>query len=163
MLVLGAALAAALYWAESHPRRELAEGQLEGGAAPSGRAPSVATQAATSTRRPQPTAAAVPATATPSGSSPPSPPREPAAAPSDLAEQAFVTLSAAPWAEVRVDNRNLGVTPHRRVPLRAGKHVLSFSCPPLGKQARVPLDVKPNQALQVQVDLHRDPPEVTIR
>ncbi len=98
---------------------------------------------------------------------PPTPAAPPRAAetprPSEADKPGFVTLSALPWAQVRLDGRSVGVTPRRNLPLRPGKHTLAFECPPLGKQSRTTIDLHPGQALQVVVDLHTDPPKVTLR
>ncbi len=75
----------------------------------------------------------------------------------------FVTVSAAPWAHVTLDGRDAGVTPRRRVPVKPGKHVLVLTCPPLGREARVPLEVQSEQALQVVVDLNETPARVSVR
>jgi serine/threonine-protein kinase len=80
----------------------------------------------------------------------------------DASKLAYVTVSAAPWAEVRIDGHALGTTPRRRLPVRAGKHALSLSCPPLGKDARVALDLHEGQAVQVIVDLHESPPKISV-
>jgi serine/threonine-protein kinase len=75
----------------------------------------------------------------------------------------FVTVSAAPWAEVQLDGRSVGITPRRRMPVKPGKHTLELSCPPLGKQASVALDLDADEALQVVVDLNETPAKVSVR
>jgi hypothetical protein len=75
----------------------------------------------------------------------------------------FVTVSAAPWAEVQLDGRSVGITPRRRMPVKPGKHTLELSCPPLGKQAKVSLDLHADEALQVVVDLNETPAKVSVR
>jgi hypothetical protein len=77
-------------------------------------------------------------------------------------KRGFLTVSATPWAEVRLDGRLLGTTPRRSVPLRAGKHVLNLSCPPLAHDARVSLDVTTGQELHVSANMHESPPAVSV-
>jgi serine/threonine protein kinase len=79
------------------------------------------------------------------------------------AKTGYVTVSAAPWARVQLDGRDLGVTPRRHLPVKAGKHTLLLECPPLGKEAKVSLDVQPEQDLQVVVDLNETPAKVRVR
>jgi hypothetical protein len=81
----------------------------------------------------------------------------------DAPRMGFVTVSAAPWAEVQLDGRSVGITPRRRLPVKPGKHTLELSCPPLGKQAKVSLDLQPDEALQVVVDLNETPARVSVR
>jgi serine/threonine protein kinase len=74
----------------------------------------------------------------------------------------LLSVSAAPWAEVRVDGRDLGVTPRRSLQLRPGKHLLTLSCPPLDREARVPIELAPGQELHVAADLHESPPKISV-
>ncbi len=118
----------------------------------------------------QPSAAAAPGTAGSATAQPAAAPSALAATPTadaggsaDTAKLAFITVSAAPWAELRIDGRPSGITPRRKLAVRAGKHVLTLSCPPLGKDARIPLELRAGQAVQVVVDLHDDPPKVSLR
>lgn len=73
-----------------------------------------------------------------------------------------VALNAAPWAQVKLGRRLLGNTPLRRVSLPIGKARLTFSCPPLGREAIVTVDVT-DEARSVFVDLTVDPPVITVR
>ena len=75
----------------------------------------------------------------------------------------YVTISAAPWAQVQLDGRDLGTTPRRNVAVKPGKHALLLSCPPLGKQERVALEVESEQHVQVVVDLNETPARVRVR
>jgi serine/threonine protein kinase len=75
---------------------------------------------------------------------------------------ALLSVSAAPWAQVRVDGRDMGVTPRRSLQLRPGKHLLTLSCPPLDREARVPIELSPGQELHVAADLHESPPQVSV-
>jgi hypothetical protein len=61
---------------------------------------------------------------------------------------------------VKLDGRVIGSTPLRRVAVDAGKHTLDLACPPLGRQARVPLQLKANETLRVVVDLNQVPPKI---
>ena len=89
----------------------------------------------------------------------PSTGREPA---NDAAQKrGFLSVSAVPWAEVRVDGRLLGATPRRSVPLRAGKHVVNLSCPPLAHDATLTIELQPEQELRVSANMHESPPQVT--
>jgi hypothetical protein len=63
---------------------------------------------------------------------------------------------------VKLDGRAIGVTPVRKLKLRAGAHVLSLRCPPLGREATLKLDVKPAQSARVVVDLTQDPPRTVL-
>jgi hypothetical protein len=82
--------------------------------------------------------------------------------PPPTAETGTVTISASPWASVRVDRRPVGNTPRRRLPLGAGTHTLELDCPPLGTHTRVPIRVTPNTHLTVIADMTQDPPAVRV-
>jgi serine/threonine protein kinase len=84
---------------------------------------------------------------------------EPAEAASQ--KRGFLSVSAVPWAEVRVDGRLLGATPRRSVALRAGKHVVNLSCPPLAHDTTLTVDLQPDQELRVSANMHESPPHVT--
>ncbi len=80
-------------------------------------------------------------------------------APATLATgQSSLSVNATPWAEVKLDGRAVGVTPLRKLKLRAGSHVLALACPPLGRETTLKLELKPGQSARVVVDLSRDPP-----
>jgi serine/threonine protein kinase len=76
-------------------------------------------------------------------------------------KRGFLSVSAVPWAEVRVDGRLLGATPRRSVPLRAGKHSINLSCPPLAHETTLTVELQPEQELRVTANMHESPPEVT--
>jgi eukaryotic-like serine/threonine-protein kinase len=120
-----------------------------------------------SARRPPPSAAATqplpPAQPTPVA--PPQPVEQTAPAPPvpETPKSAFVTISAAPWANIQIDGRDAGTTPRRRMAVRPGKHTLLLSCPPLGKEAKVFLDLQGEQAVQVVVDLNETPARISVR
>jgi len=76
-------------------------------------------------------------------------------------KRGFLSVSAVPWAEVRVDGRLLGATPRRSVPLRTGKHVVNLSCPPLAHDTTITVDLQPDQELRVSANMHESPPHVT--
>jgi serine/threonine-protein kinase len=82
--------------------------------------------------------------------------------PSAAASQSSLSVNATPWAEVKLDGRAVGVTPLRKLKLRAGTHLLSLHCPPLGRDATLKLDVKPAQSARVVVDLTQDPPRTVL-
>jgi serine/threonine protein kinase len=83
--------------------------------------------------------------------------------PTDVAKKSgSLTISAAPWADVKLDGREVGTTPRRAMPVRPGKHILQLSCPPLAHEARIPVDVKPGQELHVTANMHEDPPSLEV-
>ncbi|MET0390145.1 MAG: protein kinase [Polyangiales bacterium] len=75
----------------------------------------------------------------------------------------FVTVSAVPWAQVRLDGKLLGTTPRRSLPVRAGKHVLQLSCPPLAHETQLAVEVVAGQELRVSANMHESPPQVEVR
>ncbi len=174
LLVLIAALIVGIYWTVRHPRAELAEGVAADGSIgpvltktqsthePPGPPTLIATHSsAANTARTSTDAGANPATNAPRTTAPAD-----AAAPSASSESAkpgFLTISASPWADVRIDGRVLGVTPRRHVAVAPGKHTLNLACPPLGRQARVQLELHAGQSVQVLVDLHEDPAKVVLK
>ncbi len=74
-----------------------------------------------------------------------------------------LSVNALPWAEVRLDGRAVGTTPRRQLSVSAGSHVLELSCPPLGREVRVPFHAVPGHPVQVIVNLNTDPPDVRVR
>jgi eukaryotic-like serine/threonine-protein kinase len=76
--------------------------------------------------------------------------------------QSSLSVNAKPWAEVKLDGRAVGVTPLRKLKLRAGTHLLALHCPPLGRDATLKLEVKPGQSARVVVDLTQDPPRTAL-
>lgn len=111
--------------------------------------------AAPKAKPPAPAPAAAPTT-------PASTPHTGAATPAS-SRPATLSIHATPWAEARLDGKSLGPTPHRALRVRAGPHVLTLDCPPLGKKARVPLRLAAGAEVQVLVDMQSDPPEVSVR
>jgi len=99
----------------------------------------------------------------------PDTPTEHAVAPESLAptdahaKRGVLSVSAVPWAEVRVDGRLIGTTPRRSMPVRAGKHLVSLSCPPLAHSVQVPIELSSGQELHVSANMHESPPQVNIR
>jgi eukaryotic-like serine/threonine-protein kinase len=79
------------------------------------------------------------------------------------AKRAYLSINALPWAELRLDDRPLGTTPKRGVPVPPGAHVLWLSCPALGRQARVPLQLTGGTRYRVVVDLQVSPPSIAIQ
>jgi len=106
--------------------------------------------AATRSSQPEPEPAHLPAE--------PSPAAATNDAPALATGQSSLSVNATPWAEVKLDGRAVGVTPLRKLKLRAGSHVLALACPPLGRDTTLKLEVKPGQSARVVVDLSRDPP-----
>ncbi|MEZ4254911.1 MAG: protein kinase [Polyangiales bacterium] len=74
---------------------------------------------------------------------------------------AALTLNAMPWARVRIDGRDVGVTPRRRTPVGPGTHTVEFECPPLGRSARTTVVTIEGQTTAVVADLTRTPPTIT--
>ncbi|HKP57114.1 MAG TPA: serine/threonine-protein kinase [Polyangiales bacterium] len=116
-------------------------------------------------QRPPPSAAAAkrPVQPEPAPVVPPEPVKDPTPTAPEAPKSAYVTISAAPWANIQLDGRDAGTTPKRKLPVRPGKHTLLLSCPPLGKEARVALDLSGDQAVQVVVDLNETPARVEVR
>ena len=76
---------------------------------------------------------------------------------------ATLTITATPWATVRVDGRDVGTTPLRSHRVSAGNHTLSFDNPPLGRSLNRHVHVVGGRSLWIRVDLSRDPPSVVER
>jgi eukaryotic-like serine/threonine-protein kinase len=76
----------------------------------------------------------------------------------DTALGSSLSLNAKPWANVSLDGRSVGVTPLRKLKLRAGLHTLTLSCPPLGQSASLKLEFAASQHARVVVDLTQNPP-----
>ena len=76
---------------------------------------------------------------------------------------ASLSVNAMPWASVRLDGRALGTTPQRALPVRAGSHVLQLDCPPLGRNARIPLKLGAGDHQRVVVDMQTEPPTISVR
>ncbi|NOY89640.1 MAG: hypothetical protein GXP55_00425, partial [Deltaproteobacteria bacterium] len=88
-------------------------------------------------------------------------PRPDAARP--IRQMATLTVTATPWANVRLDGRALGTTPLRSRRVSAGGHTLTFDNPPLGRRGRRRLRLSPGQTLWIRLDLAHDPPSVLER
>ncbi len=78
------------------------------------------------------------------------------------AARAWLSVSAVPWAEVSLDGRGIGNTPQRNLRVKSGSHVLLFECPPLGKRARVEIEIAKGGKARVLVDLTTDPPRTSL-
>ncbi|MCC7540131.1 MAG: protein kinase, partial [Deltaproteobacteria bacterium] len=74
-----------------------------------------------------------------------------------------IEIAAIPWAEVRIDGRNVGTAPIRGRSVTAGSHDVRASCPPLGANARVRVQVPSNGRVRVSFDLRQDPPVIRVR
>ncbi|MDB4969791.1 MAG: serine/threonine protein kinase [Myxococcales bacterium] len=85
------------------------------------------TEAATPTPTPSPTAAARPK------------PRPARPAPEPTV--GYLTLDTEPWAVVYLGTRELGTTPFLRVPVPAGRQLLTFDLQGSGRRVRRPVDV----------------------
>jgi hypothetical protein len=117
--------------------------------------------AAATSNAPQPPSAAVAHTpATPERVTPKAP-APLTTTPDAMRKNGLLSVSATPWAEVRLDGKLLGSTPRRSLPLRPGKHTLQLSCPPLAHEARVPIELQPGQELRVSADMQESPPRIT--
>jgi hypothetical protein len=93
----------------------------------------------------------------------PEPPTEPlprrAAQPVAAVEgSARLSINAVPWAEVRVDGRMRGTTPVRDLALAGGSHVVVLSCPPLGAEKQLHVELSAGKRARIVVDLTQSPP-----
>ena len=79
------------------------------------------------------------------------------------AAQGTLTVSASPWATVRIGRRSIGETPRRAVAVATGAHQLSLDCPPLGTSVTVPVRVAEGVETRVIADMTQNPPAVTVR
>jgi eukaryotic-like serine/threonine-protein kinase len=174
ILVVTAALAAAVWWTNHHPRTEeddrvdIDDTNAAIHPTPLKDAPPEPVETPEESARgslPKPILPPGPKDTLPKPASAPAEPPQPTAAePAPVAAKpGFLTVSAAPWARVQLDGKDAGVTPRRRVPVKPGKHTLIFECPPLGRDAKVQLDVQSEQSVQVVVDLNESPAKVQVR
>jgi hypothetical protein len=62
-------------------------------------------------------------------------------------------VAVAPWAEVSLDARSLGVTPLRPIDLLEGTHVVSLANRDLGITVRRRVTVRPHRETLLSVDL----------
>jgi serine/threonine protein kinase len=111
---------------------------------------------------PIPTAAA--STAPPRASSTPAP--NPVARPSakrDAAPSARLSLTSDPPALVKLDGSVLGRTPLLHVPLRAGRHRVSFTSVALGEQLETSVELEPSQPRSVHADFTSATPQLYLR
>jgi hypothetical protein len=74
-----------------------------------------------------------------------------------------LTVNATPWAKVRLDGRNVGTTPQRRIRVPVGKHEIELECPPLGRSVRTSFEAQADTPVRVLADLSKDPPSITVR
>ena len=109
---------------------------------------------------------------TPANTSPPpspsdgveeSPGESPRDRPEEPATHGTLTVSASPWATVRVGRRSIGETPRRAVSVTTGAHQVSLDCPPLGTSVTVPVRVAEGVETRVIADMTQNPPAVTVR
>jgi serine/threonine-protein kinase len=157
-VVIMLALVAGLFYAQRSTREEL-EPRV-----PATSTPPPAPHAKKELAAAQPTAADTPREPTPPTAAAPAQARAPDASTNDSGKKGgFLTVSASPWAEVHVDGHELGVTPRRNLPLRAGKHMLTLTCPPLDREAKLAIDLQPGQSLRVVADLHDDPAKLSVQ
>ncbi|MEY4578932.1 MAG: hypothetical protein RL701_3635 [Pseudomonadota bacterium] len=166
IVIVSLALMAALLYARFYDEPRLMGQVPERGitntrTAPAPRSADTDTRPAPTPNEAPPPTAAEPAVAplSPDPASAAPAPVAPTEAPS---KRGSLSVSATPWAEVRVDGRLLGTTPRRSLPLRAGKHTLSLSCPPLAHETQLPIDVAAGQELHVSANMHESPPQITI-
>jgi hypothetical protein len=174
IVVVTAALIIALFYARTRVSPDGGGGALARGKPPSAarkHAAKPASDAGAPTRALQPEAV-LPSTAAeqppparePTGEATrEAPERAPAAEAEAHGKRGALSVSAVPWAEVRIDGRLLGTTPRRSMPVRAGKHVVSLSCPPLAHSVQVPIELSSGQELHVSANMHESPPQVNVR
>jgi len=70
-------------------------------------------------------------------------------------EEAYLTINARPWAQVLIDGRPVGNTPLLRVPVKPGRHKVTFVHPTLGTRQTV-VELTPSQTLTLSPRLDED-------
>jgi serine/threonine-protein kinase len=83
--------------------------------------------------------------------------------PPDLEGTGTLTISASPWAEIRVDGRMLGNQPVRAREVRAGTHRIAFRHPPTGAEASRTVNVPRGAHVVVRADMNARPPTVSVQ
>jgi hypothetical protein len=69
-------------------------------------------------------------------------------------EWGWLNINSYPWSYVKVDGRKLpGHTPHRRVKLKSGRHVLEFENPELKLKSQKTVEVSPWEEANIGVRL----------
>ena len=74
-----------------------------------------------------------------------------------------VTVTAVPWAQVRLGNRVLGNTPQRNIRIPVGNQTLLLTNDALGRRVSIPLRVTPGAEFRVQANLQQDPPRFRVQ
>lgn len=72
-----------------------------------------------------------------------------------LTEQAYLTINARPWAQVFIDGHFIGNTPLLKVPVKPGRHKVTFVHPTYGTSHTI-VDLAPSQTLTVSRRLDED-------
>jgi serine/threonine-protein kinase len=119
-------------------------------AASSAREPSPTTPQASPPPRAEAMRPSAPDTPRPRATAPRLPPRTEPARPRDEpmptpTPEAMLDVSAAPWAHVRVDGRDVGDTPVLQLGLPAGPHHLELVNEPLGVHREIDLELHPGE------------------
>jgi serine/threonine-protein kinase len=70
-------------------------------------------------------------------------------------EESYLTINARPWAQILIDGRSFGNTPLVKVPLRPGRHKVTFTHPTLGTR-NTTVDLAPSQTLTLSQRLDED-------
>ena len=71
------------------------------------------------------------------------------------APPAILNVNALPWAEVRIDDRSLGVTPLFGIELSPGTHTLYLSNAPLGRERESRIELAPGDRRDLVIDLRQ--------
>lgn len=75
------------------------------------------------------------------------PPRQTAAAPTEIGEKGFLTIDTYPWTKVTVNGRTLGSTPLVKAPLAAGTYTVTLENPDEKITERVTITIKPGETV----------------
>jgi serine/threonine protein kinase len=66
-----------------------------------------------------------------------------------------VNLNATPWAQVKIDGRDIGNTPLKGILLAAGRHTITLSNPPQNLHRKIVIEVDANCGQTFLIDLRR--------
>ncbi|MBI2374224.1 MAG: protein kinase [Deltaproteobacteria bacterium] len=69
------------------------------------------------------------------------------------ARRGLLRLVVAPWARVKIDGKEIGVTPLASVPLPEGQHRVVLTNPELGKRHELSVKIEADGTAEVKVDL----------
>jgi serine/threonine protein kinase len=127
------------------------------GEAASARPPSEAVQSESEAQAHSVSGAAAPGPAVLEGNTTVDSTPDKVAAPQTQATMGILNLAAAPWANVSLNGRNLGVTPLLNLRLPVGVHQLNLSNPELGKSTVVVVEISVDKPVSRFVGWHNGP------